>query len=102
MKRAPLRGVVANAIALAQGPRPSEARPCEAPKAPSSPCILLFLYKNFSKNSDSLDLHAGRPARPAAGCRLQVRLMQYPSANLTPIRALSIANLCLFLSSFLC
>ena len=24
--------------ALAQGPRPSEARPCEAPKAPRSPC----------------------------------------------------------------
>ena len=25
--------------ALAQGPRPSAARPCEAPKAPKSPCI---------------------------------------------------------------
>src|SRR5699024_10070376 len=35
--------VVANAIALAQGPRPSEARPCEAPKAPRSPCSELKL-----------------------------------------------------------
>ena len=29
--------------ALAQGPRPSEARPCEAPKAPRSPCIYTIL-----------------------------------------------------------
>ena len=50
---------VANAIALAQGPRPSEARPCEAPKAPSSPCnhyynvSNLFMLFSYLKQKDN-------------------------------------------------
>ena len=42
--------------ALAQGPRPSEARPCEAPKAPRSPCLTQIkqLFTRCFKSVESL------------------------------------------------